>query len=78
MWFAILRRHSMSRILADSDDPGTDDLVPHLARHDHAAKQVLEHCEMSDAREVDERAGVGDDDHRDSSVATSFLRSSTE
>ena len=43
-----------------------------------SADQVLEQCESPDAAEIDERAGIGDDDHRDSSVATSFRRSSTE
>ena len=54
------------------------DFIPDLLRHHDAAKQVAEQCETSYAAEVDEGAGVGHDDHRDSSVATSFLRSSAE
>ena len=54
------------------------DLVPHLLRDDYTAEEVLEQCELSDAAEVDERVRVGDDDHRDSSVVTSFFRISTE
>ena len=48
-----------------------------MSIHD-AAKQVAEQCETSHAVEVDEGPRVGNDDHRDSSVATSFLRSSAE
>ena len=49
-----------------------------LLRNDYAAEQVLQQDETSNAAEIDERARVGDNDHRDSSVATSFFRSSTE
>ena len=54
------------------------DFIPDLPRHHDAAKQVTEQFEASHATEVDEGTGVGNYDHRDSSVATSFLRSSAE
>ena len=87
MTAAILRQPSLFRNLMvfrtgigtpQAARAGIDDLVPHLLQHDHAAERVWEQRELSDAAEVDERACVGDDDHRDSSVATSFFRSSTE
>lgn len=56
----------------------TDDLVPHLPEYDHATEEIAEKCEPPNAAQIDEGASVGDDDHRDSSVAMSFFRSSTE